>query len=227
MGIEKDGLGAVVAAGQGDQPAVGQVVERRGAVDRLQRPELGDRASVDGDHDALPGTGPTNGAGHARAQLPDPDSVDHGVRALAPGRAATCTPVDTWRRAPRPGSRLDQRTESDTSITTPTGGPTVNFAFSEEQEELRKVVKDFLNNKSSEATVRELMDTEVGLRPRRLDPDGRADGPAGPGHPRGVRGIRVLVRRAHRRARGDGPTPAVRPLLLDRGAGGPHAAALR
>jgi alkylation response protein AidB-like acyl-CoA dehydrogenase len=38
----------------------------------------------------------------------------------------------------------------------------VNFAFSEEQEELRKVVKDFLNAKSDEATVRELMDTEDG-----------------------------------------------------------------
>jgi len=38
----------------------------------------------------------------------------------------------------------------------------VNFAFSEEQEELRKVVRDFLNAKSDEPTVRELMDTEVG-----------------------------------------------------------------
>lgn len=38
----------------------------------------------------------------------------------------------------------------------------MNFAFSEEQEELRKVVKDFLNAKSDEATVRELMETESG-----------------------------------------------------------------
>ena len=38
----------------------------------------------------------------------------------------------------------------------------MNFAFSDEQEELRKVVKDFLNAKSSEATVRELMETEAG-----------------------------------------------------------------
>ena len=38
----------------------------------------------------------------------------------------------------------------------------MNFAFSEEQEELRKVVKDFLNTKSDEAAVRELMDTEDG-----------------------------------------------------------------
>ncbi len=40
--------------------------------------------------------------------------------------------------------------------------PPMNFAFSEEQEELRKVVRDFLNAKSSEATVRELMETDSG-----------------------------------------------------------------
>ena len=38
----------------------------------------------------------------------------------------------------------------------------MNFAFSEEQEELRSIVKGFLNDKSDEATVRELMDTEAG-----------------------------------------------------------------
>ncbi len=38
----------------------------------------------------------------------------------------------------------------------------MNFAFSEEQEELRKVVKAFLDGKSSEAAVRELMETESG-----------------------------------------------------------------
>jgi alkylation response protein AidB-like acyl-CoA dehydrogenase len=41
----------------------------------------------------------------------------------------------------------------------------MNFAFSEEQEELRKIVKQFLEAKSSEATVRELMDTESGYDP--------------------------------------------------------------
>lgn len=41
----------------------------------------------------------------------------------------------------------------------------MNFAFSEEQEELRKIVRDFLNNKSNEATVRELMETESGYDP--------------------------------------------------------------
>ena len=38
----------------------------------------------------------------------------------------------------------------------------MNFAFSEEQEELRKVVKQFLETKSPEAEVRRLMETEEG-----------------------------------------------------------------
>jgi alkylation response protein AidB-like acyl-CoA dehydrogenase len=38
----------------------------------------------------------------------------------------------------------------------------VNFAFSDEQEELRTVVRQFLDNKSSEAAVREQMETEAG-----------------------------------------------------------------
>ncbi len=41
----------------------------------------------------------------------------------------------------------------------------MNFAFSEEQEELRKVVKDFLNAKSPESAVREQMETETGYDP--------------------------------------------------------------
>jgi len=41
----------------------------------------------------------------------------------------------------------------------------VNFAFSEEQEELRGIVRAFLNDKSSEATVRELMETIDGYDP--------------------------------------------------------------
>ncbi len=45
------------------------------------------------------------------------------------------------------------------------GTSTVNFAFNEEQEELRKTVRQFLENKSSEAAVREQMDTENGFDP--------------------------------------------------------------
>jgi alkylation response protein AidB-like acyl-CoA dehydrogenase len=39
----------------------------------------------------------------------------------------------------------------------------MNFAFSEEQEELRNIVRQFLDNKSPESAVREQMDTEVGF----------------------------------------------------------------
>ena len=38
----------------------------------------------------------------------------------------------------------------------------MNFAFSEEQEELRKIVRQFLEAKSPEAAVREQMETEKG-----------------------------------------------------------------
>ncbi len=38
----------------------------------------------------------------------------------------------------------------------------MNFAFTEEQEQLRSFVRSFMEDKSSEATVRELMDTEAG-----------------------------------------------------------------
>jgi alkylation response protein AidB-like acyl-CoA dehydrogenase len=41
----------------------------------------------------------------------------------------------------------------------------VNFAFSEEQEELRRIVRQFLDTKSPETAVREQMDTEQGYDP--------------------------------------------------------------
>ncbi len=41
----------------------------------------------------------------------------------------------------------------------------MNFAFSEEQDQLRQFVRSFLEDKSSETTVRELMDTEQGYDP--------------------------------------------------------------
>ncbi|HEX6787378.1 MAG TPA: acyl-CoA dehydrogenase family protein, partial [Acidimicrobiales bacterium] len=41
----------------------------------------------------------------------------------------------------------------------------MNFAFSEEQEELRKTVRSFLESKSPESEVRRLMDTEDGYDP--------------------------------------------------------------
>jgi alkylation response protein AidB-like acyl-CoA dehydrogenase len=43
--------------------------------------------------------------------------------------------------------------------------PAMNFAFSEEQEELRNIVRQFLEAKSPESAVREQMDTERGFDP--------------------------------------------------------------
>ena len=56
------------------------------------------------------------------------------------------------------GTVQDLRTEPP-----PTQGDPVNFAFNEEQEELRKTVRQFLEAKSSEDAVREQMDTEAGF----------------------------------------------------------------
>ena len=50
-----------------------------------------------------------------------------------------------------------------------------------------------------------------GLRRRRLEADGRAARPAGPHHPRGVRRLGLRLRRADRRARGDGPARCCAP----------------
>ena len=57
--------------------------------------------------------------------------------------------------------------------------------------------------------------------------DGRADGAAGPAHPRGVRRLGVQLRRARHRPRGDGPRPAVRAVLLHGRARRQHAAPVR
>jgi alkylation response protein AidB-like acyl-CoA dehydrogenase len=50
------------------------------------------------------------------------------------------------------------------TITSPQEGP-VNFAFSEEQEELRRITRQFLESKSPETEVRRLMETTEGYDP--------------------------------------------------------------
>ncbi len=42
----------------------------------------------------------------------------------------------------------------------------MNFAFSEEQEELRRITRQFLESKSPETEVRRLMDTTEGYDPK-------------------------------------------------------------
>src|SRR5258705_12541118 len=50
-------------------------------------------------------------------------------------------------------------------IPVPAGGSTVNFAFSDEQEQLRDAVRRFLEAKSPETEVRRLMETTEGYDP--------------------------------------------------------------
>ena len=48
----------------------------------------------------------------------------------------------------------------------------MDFAFSDEQEELRRTVRAFLTDTSPETEVRRLMETPGGLRPGAVAPDG-------------------------------------------------------
>ncbi len=102
----------------------------------------------------------------------------------------------------------------------------MNFAFSEEQEELRNIVRQFLEAKSPESAVREQMDTEKGFDDAVWKQMSEQMGLQSLIIPEEYGGSGLHLRRAHRRARGDGPRPAVRAVLLDRRAGGQHAAAL-
>ena len=85
------------------------------------------------------------------------------ARRMAAGRSARSsrTPISVIRRAVyrvytlRPCHAVPSRAKL----------PSMNFAFTEEQEELRKTVRAFMESKSSEATVRELMETETGYDP--------------------------------------------------------------
>ncbi len=58
----------------------------------------------------------------------------------------------------------------------------MNFAFTEEQEQLREFVRSFMADKSSEEAVREQMETEAGYD-QAVWSHGRADGSPEPHHP--------------------------------------------
>ena len=90
----------------------------------------------------------------------------------------------------------------------------MNFAFSEEQEELRRTVRQFLEAKSPETEVRRLMETTEGYDPAVWKQMGQELGAAVARDPRGVRRPGLHVHRARHRARGDGPGAAVRAVLL-------------
>ena len=202
------GSGVRAAAGRGDggrRPGPAPTRSRAcGARPRVERSELGHRPAADRDDDALAGSRPAAPGALAR-------------RSRMPTRSIAATTPVVYTRVHRPTGREPTRRRLGR----------MNFAFSEEQEELRKTVRSFLESKSPESEVRRADGHRGRLRPRRLEPDGRADGPAGSGHPRGVRRLGLQLRRARRRAGGDGPGAAVRAVLLDRRPRRQHAAAAR
>lgn len=97
------------------------------------------------------------------AQLGDGTAVD--------GYHDTLTAAGTAHRRGEVGPEFSNADHVYASVHTPTGagvagrrriGP-MNFAFTEEQEELRKTVRAFLESKSAETAVREQMETESGF----------------------------------------------------------------
>ena len=74
--------------------------------------------------------------------------------------------MTTWIVAHGVARTSDRRRPTRSRPYSPTGEYFVNFAFTEEQEELRGIVRSFLSDKSSEAAVRELMETEAGYDPK-------------------------------------------------------------
>ncbi len=95
----------------------------------------------------------------------------------------------------------------------------MNFAFSEEQDELRKSVRRFLDDKSPETEVRRLMETTEGYDPEVWTQMAEQLGLQSLIIPEEFGGSRLHLRRADRGARGDGCRPAVRAVLLHRGPG--------
>ena len=142
--------------------------------------------------------------GRGRSGRPRPWSGRH------PGK------YGTHRRRGRPGSNNEE----------PKGSPGMNFAFSDEQEELRTAVRRFLAEKSPETEVRRLMDTTEGYDPAVWSQMADQLGLQSLTIPEEFGGSGFTLRRADRRPRGDGRRAAVRAVLLDRGPGRQRAADL-
>ena len=92
----------------------------------------------------------------------------------------------------------------------------MNFAFSEEQEELRTAVRRFLTEKSPETEVRRLMDTTEGYDPAVWSQMADQLGLQSLTIPEEFGGSGFTYVELTRRARGDGRRPAVRAVLLHR-----------
>ena len=111
----------------------------------IERTELGGGSTVDRDDRAFAGVGTAHRIGQLGAQFADADRARPRRRVRK--RVHMCT-------------QHDSRHEDN-----PHQNGHMNFAFTEEQEELRKTVRAFLESKSSEEAVREQMETEQGYDP--------------------------------------------------------------
>jgi alkylation response protein AidB-like acyl-CoA dehydrogenase len=135
-GDREGGRWAVVAAGGDDQAAGDEVLDRRALAGvGFDRAELGDGPPPDGHDDPFAGLGPPQRLGQLGPEHPH-------VHAYTGVHERPCS-------RQRPAATI----------------PAMNFAFSEEQEELRRIVRQFLESKSSEAEVRRLMETTEGYDP--------------------------------------------------------------
>ncbi len=103
----------------------------------VERPELGDRSAACRDDRAVTRGRAAHGRGERGTQLADADAAGTG-----------CVHMRTQPNLDAHGNRDDTRR--------------MNFAFTDEQDELRNTVRSFLENKSSEEAVREQMETENG-----------------------------------------------------------------
>ena len=88
--------------------------------------------------------------------------------------SSTSSTTSSWRAGRRPSTRAPARSNATSSASGCSGSrenpvgteeQPVNFAFSEEQEELRRTVRQFLEAKSPETEVRRLMETTEGYDP--------------------------------------------------------------
>ena len=109
--------------------------------------QLSDGPAGHGDDDAFTRAGTTHGRRDVGSQLADRHLHDHH-RSHTASFVYTCVHMSIRRGRPWAGSVS-----------------CMNFAFSEEQEELRKTVRAFLEAKSAETAVREQMETEDGFDP--------------------------------------------------------------
>jgi len=145
-----------------DQTELGQRFQRigPGAGTVVERAEPGHRTSADGDNDLLARFGPLKVVGQIGSQ---PAGADGQT-------AAPVEPITVCCRSHT--ETLDRRPSRCVLVCTRTGWPRqrgcpkvgdMNFAFSEEQEQLRQFVRSFLEDKSPETAVREQMETEKGF----------------------------------------------------------------